>query len=66
MIYLIVFPQLSVSVFPQLSNSGINFVKKNALKNCVTMTHTTLFDQNNSVFLDAIMNPELVLKLPKV
>ena len=35
---------------------------------CVKMTHTTLFDQNKLVFqkLDAIMNPELVLKMPKV
>ena len=32
------------------------------------MTHTALFDQNKLVLqtLDAMMNPELVLKMPKV
>ena len=42
--------------------------KQKAFKKCVNMTHTTLFDQNKLVFqkLDTILNPELVLKLPKI
>ena len=45
----------------------VNIVKKD-LEKCVKMTHTTLFDQNKLVFqkLDALMNPELVLKSPKI
>ena len=32
------------------------------------MTHKTVFDQNKLVFqkVDAVMNPELVLEMPKV
>ena len=46
----------------------MNLVFKKALEKCVKINHTTLFDQNKLVFqkLDAIMIPELVLKLQKV
>ena len=39
----------------------MNFERKKALKKCLKMTHTTLFDQNKLVFkkIEAILNPEL-------
>ena len=46
----------------------MNFVLNNALEKFVKMTHTTFFDQKKLVFeiLELNMNPELVLKMPKV
>ena len=46
----------------------MNFVFLKASEKCVKMSRTTLCDQEKIGFQkhDAIMNPELVLKLPKV
>ena len=43
-------------------------MRKKVLEKFVKMTSKTLFDQNKLVFRkhDAVMNPKLVLKLPKV
>ena len=45
----------------------MNLVKE-AIEKSVKITQTNLFDQNKLVFqkLEAIMNPDLVLKSPKV
>ena len=42
--------------------------KEKVLEKCIKRTHITLVDQNKLVFqkLDAIMNPELILKFPNL
>ena len=55
-------------IYEKLVIFCVHFVFKKALEKCVKMTHITLLDQNIFFFqkLNAIMIPELVLKLPKV
>ena len=54
--------------FLDITNFVCEFLKKNGSREVRKMTQTTLFEQNKSIFqkLDAIINPELVLKLSKV